>query len=1402
MHQNQLAESEIHSFFGLKKGRSCPENTRCTFVKDPSDKFMNFDNIGTSLLTIFIIASLEGWSGLMYKLNATMFPQVLWIYFILAIMLVTFLILNLFVAVLVASFSRIRERQHRSAFSKSVEVPVYNELILQDLFGEWYLYRRGDRRHVIKSLWVTHLPDKFTKFCRELIQKTEWEVFIVLSILLNIFILASDSTTASPSWRTFLYASEIYFSVFFAIEVFIRVVGYGAMRTYMRFTLNRFDFLIGVMTLIALLPYRALRFLRFFRLLRLGRAMLKYQPLRELLEKVFASLAGIFNLLFFILFTMAVSSLIGMQLLGGAFEDEPLPRGNFENMWQSFLSLFQVVTGENWTDLLFESMRVSHGLSQAVVVAFFLTFYAFTNFILLNLFIAVILENFELDDEEKNRIQEAKYHRSVSRVVKKIESKSTKRAIPPPAIPPLQALVSQILSWLRTRQVAPLRGYAPKMDVDFVDNFVERVEEDYGLNTTLLIISRFSSRFLRVLALWTRAGQLTGGLTKLFRRTGKAAAVSMASASRDTMLKEDEEVVAQRQATEIRRRVMMKDRGRNILHFKEILFDSNPDDLEASTNNSSSGFSDDSSDTESTTTSAQSSLSIRSLKLSDIRSFIRKILNSDIFQALVLVAILSSCIILAIQNPSKRDSKEWRSFFETADTTFLSFFSAEIFLKMMVNGVFFGHSAFFKNGWNRLDFFVLFFMYLSYFSSSQSVLSSLRVLRAGRALPPLRVIARNPGMKVIINSLLRSLPAILNVGLLLLGFFVVSSVIAADQFMGLLQFCNDSAVNSKSECVGVFINSVGILAPRRWGNPSWNFDSTLEAFITLFQVSTLEGWVDVLRSTMDITDLNKQPRQNSSPQNALFFIIFVFIASFFLVKLFVGVIIDHFNQQRGTALLTSEQRNWIDTRKFLTQLRPSKRPPRPSNRFRAFLYDISRHSLFEKFIFLAISLNVLLMTTDHYNSSKEYNDFTAFANRIFLAIYVTEATVRILALSLVGYFRSGWNIFDFVVTFGSLISEFSSSQISGNFVRAFRIGRMARVVRGARGLRTLLNTLIVSVPSVLNIASLLFLFLFIYAIFGMDQFGVVRYGSQVNQYANFQNFGTSMLLLFRMATGEAWQQIMHDCTVEEPACYVSEFPELTDCGNKWMARFFFFSFETLGVYIFLNLYIAVILENFSYCYNKEQSVISAAELRKYINAWSKFDSQATGSISTFKLRPFVEYIGEPLGMSESTSKEWFREVYHEILMMTKGEKDQGIAWSMKSQLRFLRQGVVSNTDPGQVSFSDVLAVLSRKKVGLSSLPYKERKEREMFLEEMMRDLAATRINAAIKGYINRRKFRKLVEEARLEGSTNQDAVVFNPQVNLPHAEKKAAPAERRKMRGRPNRISLVQTLSVFLPPAH
>lgn len=213
-----------------------------------------------------------------------------------------------------------------------------------------------------------------------------------------------------------------------------------------------------------------------------------------------------------------------------------------------------------------------------------------------------------------------------------------------------------------------------------------------------------------------------------------------------------------------------------------------------------------------------------------------------------------------------------------------------------------------------------------------------------------------------------------------------------------------------------------------------------------------------------------------------------------------------------------------------------------------------------------------------------------------------------------------------------------NSRISITFFRLFRVMRLVKLLSRGEGIRTLLWTFIKSFQALPYVALLIVMLFFIYAVIGMQVFGKIALNdtTEINRNNNFQTFPQAVLLLFRCATGEAWQEIMLACLPDKKCDPDSEPANSTEadhsCGSSF-AVFYFISFYMLCAFLIINLFVAVIMDNFDYL-TRDWSILGPHHLDEFKRIWAEYDPEAKGRIKHLDVVTLLRRIQPPLGFGK------------------------------------------------------------------------------------------------------------------------------------------------------------------------
>ncbi|XP_062398037.1 voltage-dependent L-type calcium channel subunit alpha-1D [Sardina pilchardus] len=644
-----------------------------------------------------------------------------------------------------------------------------------------------------------------------------------------------------------------------------------------------------------------------------------------------------------------------------------------------------------------------------------------------------------------------------------------------------------------------------------------------------------------------------------------------------------------------------------------------------------------------------------------LRVACHNLIHHHYFTNLILVFIILSSISLAAEDPIRHHS--FRNIaLGYADYVFTSVFTVEIVLKMTVYGAFIHQGSFCRNAFNLLDLLVVSVSLLSFFLHS-SAISVVKILRVLRVLRPLRAINRAKGLKSVIQCVFVAIKTIGNILVVTSLLQFMFACIGVQLFKGRFFRCTDEAKHTPVECKGTFIvfkdgdMNHPMVRERIWENSNFNFDNVLMGMLALFTVSTFEGWPQLLYKAIDANQPNRGPIYNYRVEISIFFIIYIIIIAFFMMNIFVGFVIITFREQGEAEFKNCElNKNQRQCVYYALKAQPIKIYI-PKNPSQLKFWKIINSSQFEYIMFLLIMLNTLTLAVQHYQQSKMFTSIMDILNLIFTIVFTVEMIIKLLALRTYHYFIDAWNSFDALIVVGSvldiMVSELSvsatisisncvpkgegeSSKVSITFFRLFRVMRLVKLLSKGEGIRTLLWTFVKSLQALPYVGLLIAMIFFIYAVIGMQTFGKVAIddATAINRNNNFQQFFMAVLSLFRCATGEQWQDIML-AALPGQRCDPESDPEPGEeftCGSN-LAYLYFISFFMLCSFLIINLFIAVIMDNFEYL-TRDWTVLGTHHLDEFKRVWSDYDPEAAGRIKHLDVVTLLRRIQPPLGFGK------------------------------------------------------------------------------------------------------------------------------------------------------------------------
>ncbi|NP_955630.3 voltage-dependent L-type calcium channel subunit alpha-1C isoform 1 [Homo sapiens] len=1258
-------------------GRQCQNGTVCKPGWDgPKHGITNFDNFAFAMLTVFQCITMEGWTDVLYWVNDAVGRDWPWIYFVTLIIIGSFFVLNLVLGVLSGEFSKEREKaKARGDFQKLRE----KQQLEEDLKGylDWITQAEdidpenedegmdeekprnmsmptsetesvntenvagGDIEgencgarlaHRISKSKFSRYWRRWNRFCRRkcraAVKSNVFYWLVIFLVFLNTLTIASEHYN-QPNWLTEVQdtANKALLALFTA-EMLLKMYSLG-LQAYFVSLFNRFDCFVvcgGILETILvetkIMSPLGISVLRCVRLLRIFKITRYWNSLSNLVASLLNSVRSIASLLLLLFLFIIIFSLLGMQLFGGKFNFDEMQtrRSTFDNFPQSLLTVFQILTGEDWNSVMYDGIMAYGGPSfpGMLVCIYFIILFICGNYILLNVFLAIAVDNLADAESLTSAQKEEEEEKERKKLARTASPEKKQELVEKPAVGESKEEKIELKSITADGESPP----ATKINMDDLQPNENEDKSPYPNPETTGEEDEEEPEM--------PVGPRPRPLSELHL---KEKAVPMPEASAFFIFSSNNRFRLQCH------RIVNDTIFTNLILFFILL----------------------------------SSISLAAEDPVQHTSFRNHIL---FYFDIVFTTIFTIEIALKILG--------------NADYVFTSIFTLEIILKMTAYGAFLHKGSFCRNYFNILDLLVVSVSLIS-FGIQSSAINVVKILRVLRVLRPLRAINRAKGLKHVVQCVFVAIRTIGNIVIVTTLLQFMFACIGVQLFKGKLYTCSDSSKQTEAECKGNYITYKDgevdhpIIQPRSWENSKFDFDNVLAAMMALFTVSTFEGWPELLYRSIDSHTEDKGPIYNYRVEISIFFIIYIIIIAFFMMNIFVGFVIVTFQEQGEQEYKNCElDKNQRQCVEYALKARPLRRYI-PKNQHQYKVWYVVNSTYFEYLMFVLILLNTICLAMQHYGQSCLFKIAMNILNMLFTGLFTVEMILKLIAFKPKGYFSDPWNVFDFLIVIGSIIDVILSetnhyfcdawntfdalivvgsivdiaitevnpaehtqcspsmnaeenSRISITFFRLFRVMRLVKLLSRGEGIRTLLWTFIKSFQALPYVALLIVMLFFIYAVIGMQVFGKIALNdtTEINRNNNFQTFPQAVLLLFRCATGEAWQDIMLACMPGKKCAPESEPSNSTEgetpCGSSF-AVFYFISFYMLCAFLIINLFVAVIMDNFDYL-TRDWSILGPHHLDEFKRIWAEYDPEAKGRIKHLDVVTLLRRIQPPLGFGK------------------------------------------------------------------------------------------------------------------------------------------------------------------------
>ncbi|XP_004434766.1 PREDICTED: voltage-dependent T-type calcium channel subunit alpha-1G isoform X6 [Ceratotherium simum simum] len=939
---------------------------------------------------------------------------------------------------------------------------------------------------------------------------------IMIAILVNTLSMGIEYHEQPEELTNALEISNIVFTSLFALEMLLKLLVYGPFG-YIKNPYNIFDGVIVVISVWEIVGQQGgglsvLRTFRLMRVLKLVRFLPALQRQLVVLMKTMDNVATFCMLLMLFIF---IFSILGMHLFGCKFASErdgdTLPdRKNFDSLLWAIVTVFQILTQEDWNKVLYNGMAST----SSWAALYFIALMTFGNYVLFNLLVAILVEGFQAEGDATKSESEPDFlspsldgngdRKKPLALVSLGERLELPRGLLPPLIIHTAATpmslpkssstgLAEVLS-PASRRTSSCGSVEPGATHEMKSPPSARSSPHSPWSAASSWTSRRSSR------------NSLGRASSLKRRSPSGERRSLLSGEGRESQDEEESSEEERASPAGGNRR----HGGSLEREAKSSFDL-PDTLQVpGLHRTATGRSSTSEHQDCNGKSALGSLA-RALRPDDppldgddgddegnlskaerLRAWIQarlpaccrerdswsayifppqsrfrllchRIITHKMFDHVVLVIIFLNCITIAMERPKIDPHSAERIFLTLSNYIFTAVFLAEMTVKVVALGWCFGEQAYLRSSWNVLDGLLVLISIIDILVSMVSdsgtkILGMLRVLRLLRTLRPLRVISRAQGLKLVVETLMSSLKPIGNIVVICCAFFIIFGILGVQLFKGKFFVCQGEDtrnITNKSDCAE---------ASYRWVRHKYNFDNLGQALMSLFVLASKDGWVDIMYDGLDAVGVDQQPIMNHNPWMLLYFISFLLIVAFFVLNMFVGVVVENFHKCRQHQEEEEARRREEKRLRRLEKKRRSKEKQMAEaqckpyysdySRFRLLVHHLCTSHYLDLFITGVIGLNVVTMAMEHYQQPQILDEALKICNYIFTVIFVLESVFKLVAFGFRRFFQDRWNQLDLAIVLLSImgitleeIEVNASLPINPTIIRIMRVLRIARVLK-------------------------------------------------------------------------------------------------------------------------------------------------------------------------------------------------------------------------------------------------------------------------------------------------------------------------------------------------------------------
>ena len=386
-------------------------SNRYNGIMDTGPAF-KFSNIGTSLVTSYVLSTQEGWPDIMnsYRIYGDYYG----IFFIVYNLIVAYFFLNLFTGIMFKYFNEGFSKEKQLS-PKDKKAPKYYDFLAQIVEADSHY-----------ATWLRPSKGEIQYYMREFSESKFLDNIITFFIFFNLIIMSINYEGCDPTYEFCLKIANYFFAGIFIAECIIKILAYN-FEAYFHIWWNRFDFAIAIISIFDIIientkikdnhflkSFQILRLLKVSRVLKILRLTKVMKGLHKIIQTLAWSLSALADVFILMILIFGIFAALGCNLYDDIkydnYKDEFVYINeyyNLDNFYNSFLLTFRCSTGENWNNIMMEYAYIDPNIiSENFAFIYFIISNFIDAVIMLNIFLMVTLQQYdEFTNKKYNPIE-------------------------------------------------------------------------------------------------------------------------------------------------------------------------------------------------------------------------------------------------------------------------------------------------------------------------------------------------------------------------------------------------------------------------------------------------------------------------------------------------------------------------------------------------------------------------------------------------------------------------------------------------------------------------------------------------------------------------------------------------------------------------------------------------------------------------------------------------------------------------------------------------------------------------------------------------------------------------------------------------------------------------------------